>query len=336
MKILKDMKARAEYLPALAAFKLMGLLPYRSFGAIGRVFGSILYFLPGFGSLCRVNIHAAFPEKDAREVKAIAHRSLENLVRTLCEFFWACSHPDEFAETVDLTNCRVCAEEGLRRMEDGTGAILVTPHLGNWEFAGRILSQLFHYRMATVVKTARNPYLDRLITGGRSVKNVQIIHSRGGMLKLVHAMENGCSAGMLIDQNTKIRNGGVFVDFFGIPCPVSRFPATMALKKNAYIGVGSCIRKPDGRFHATMRKLPKPLSEYTSEKEITQDIMTISEDLIRMAPEQYLWLYKRFQYIPPDAPESIRAKFPDYACVPSERFFDNAARARAKREEEKE
>ena len=113
MKILKDMKARAEYLPALAAFKLMGLLPYRSFGAIGRVFGSILYFLPGFGSLCRVNIHAAFPEKDAREVKAIAHRSLENLVRTLCEFFWACSHPDEFAETVDL--------HGFAVIGNGTG-----------------------------------------------------------------------------------------------------------------------------------------------------------------------------------------------------------------------
>ena len=141
---------------------------------------------------------------------------------------------------------------------------------------------------------------------------------------------------MLVDQNVKIRNGGAFVDLFGLPCPVTRFPGTMVLKKNAYVGVGSCIRMPDGHFKATMDPLPKASSEYTSEEEVIQDIMKMTENLIRMAPEQYLWLYKRFQYIPPDAPESIRAKFPDYACVPSERFFDNAARARAKREEEKE
>ncbi len=325
MKILKDMKARAEYLPALAAFKLMGLLPYRSFGAIGRVFGSILYFLPGFGSLCRVNIHAAFPEKDAREVKAIAHRSLENLVRTLCEFFWACSHPDEFAETVDLTNCRVCAEEGLRRMEDGTGAILVTPHLGNWEFAGRILSQLFHYRMATVVKTARNPYLDRLISSGRSAGDVRILHSKGAARNMKKALDEGYTIGILIDQNTRPRNGGVFVNLFGIPVPVSRAPAVLARSRNRFVAIGTAIRT-EGKFNAILRELPKPASEYESDEALIQALTDITEEFIRMAPDQYLWLYRRFQYIPEDVSPEVRKRYPSYARVPSKRFFSMKAK----------
>lgn len=265
----------------------------------------------------------------------MARKSLESLCLTACEFFWLHNKPEKAHELIDIQPDLQAVMDELKNI-GGRPVIFITPHYGNWELSGMVLALVFGYKMATVVRSARNPYLDKLISGGRSVKNVKIIHSRGGMLKLVHAMENGCAAGMLIDQNTKIRNGGVFVNFFGIPCPVSRFPATMALKKNAYIAVGCCIRKPDGRFHAAMRKLPKEISEYASEEEITQAIMTLSEEFIRMAPEQYLWLYKRFQYIPPDAPDSIRAKFPKYACVPSERFFDHAARARAKREREED
>ena len=114
MNIFRKIKAYAEYLFALGAFKLMGVLPYRSFASLGRIFGGLLYFIPGFGSLCRTNIRAAFPEKSEKEIRKIARRSLENLVRTLCEFFWATAHPQEFAEIVDLTDCRACAEKGLR------------------------------------------------------------------------------------------------------------------------------------------------------------------------------------------------------------------------------
>ena len=324
------------YLIAKGVMFLMEHTPRRCFTLLSTAAGGIASLIPAFGGLVRTNLRCAFPEKSEQEIRRMARKSLESLCQTVCEFFWLHNKPEKVHELIDIQPDLQNIMDELKLSKEKRPIIFITPHFGNWELSGMVLALVFGHKMATVVRSARNPYLDRLISGGRSVKNVQIIHSRGGMLKLVHAMENGCAAGMLIDQNTKIRNGGGFVDFFGLPCPVSRFPATMAMKKNAYIGIGCCIRKADGRFHATMRKLPKEISEYTSEEEITQDIMTISEELIRLAPEQYLWLYKRFQYIPPDAPDSIRAKFPSYAYVPSERFFDNAARARAKRREKME
>ena len=325
MNFFKDLKARVEYLFVLAAFKLMGHLPYRSFRSIGRIFGTILYYIPGFGSLCCVNIHAAFPEKDAQEVRRIARGSMENLVRTICEFFWACAHPDEFEKTVDLTNCRACAEKGLRMMENGTGAILVTPHLGNWEFAGRILSQLFHYRMATVVKTARNPYLDQLISSGRSAGDVRILHSKGAARNMKKALDEGYTIGILIDQNTRPRNGGVFVNLFGIPVPVSRAPAVLARSRNRYIAIGTAIRT-EGKFNAILRELPKPAAEYESDEELIQALTDITEEFIRMAPEQYLWFYRRFQYIPEEVSPEVRKRYPSYARVPSRRFFSMKAK----------
>ena len=70
-----------------------------------------------------------------------------------------------------------------------------------------------------------------------------------------------------------------------------------------------------------MDPLPKASSEYTSEEEVIQDIMKMTENLIRMAPEQYLWLYKRFQYIPQDASEELKRKYPSYARVVKPSFF---------------
>ena len=49
--------------------------------------------------------------------------------------------------------------------------------------------------------------------------------------------------------------------------------------------------------------------------------MKLSESFIRRYPEQYLWLYKRFQHIPPDCPEELRRRYPYYAKVPSPNFF---------------
>ena len=46
MNIFRKIKAYAEYLFSLGAFKLMGVLPYRSFASLGRIFRGLLYFIP--------------------------------------------------------------------------------------------------------------------------------------------------------------------------------------------------------------------------------------------------------------------------------------------------
>lgn len=52
----------------------------------------------------------------------------------------------------------------------------------------------------------------------------------------------------------------------------------------------------------------------------------ITEEFIRMAPDQYLWLYKRFQYIPENVSPEIRRRYPAYARVPNKRFFSMKAK----------
>jgi KDO2-lipid IV(A) lauroyltransferase len=140
------------------------------------------------------------------------------------------------------------------------------------------------------------------------------------------ALRQGRGVGTLIDQNTRVRDGGVFVNFFGLPVPSSAAPA--ALKRYcdthdlpAVIVYGTSLRLADGRNTAHSAYLPKPFAEYADDREVLQELMAISEKFIRMHPEQYLWLYKRFQYIPPDCPADLRGRYPDYAAEPKPSFF---------------
>lgn len=334
MKGLKNIRARFEYLGALGVCRLIGSMKRSSLASFSRGVGWIMYHIPGFGSLCVENIRAAFPEMSEKEVRATALRSIQNLLLTLCEFFWIKRHPDEFEALIDTEHCRECCLKGLEKTADGTGAILVTPHLGNWEFAGRTLAAIFKYRMATVVRTARNPYLDRLVSDGRRAGDVKIIYSKGAARAMKHAIDDGYTVGILIDQNTRVRDGGVFVKLFGIPIPVSRAPAVLARAKNRFVAIGTVLRRGD-RFEAILRELPKPASEYESDEELIQALTDVTEEFIRMAPDQYLWMYKRFQHIPPDADEATRKRYPSYARVPGASFFSLAARAKLRAEKNK-
>ena len=88
------------------------------------------------------------------------------------------------------------------------------------------------------------------------------------------------------------------------------------------------IRDSPDTCKAYLRALPKPTSEYQSDEEMIQDITKITEDYIRMAPEQYCWLYRRFQHIPPGTPEEVRKRYPDYAKEPKPSFFSRTGKVR--------
>jgi lauroyl/myristoyl acyltransferase len=84
---------------------------------------------------------------------------------------------------------------------------------------------------------------------------------------------------------------------------------------------GTCVRTEDGRCTAHSAYLSKPFDQYADDTEILQELMDMSEKFIRKYPEQYLWFYKRFQYIAPDCPGEIRKRYPFYAFDPRPGFF---------------
>jgi KDO2-lipid IV(A) lauroyltransferase len=249
----------------------------------------------------------------------------------ILEFVWVTGFPER------IRKCYCLSDETARRLkkhaEAGERCIFVNPHLGSWEASGVSAPFFADLNMIAIAKPVHNPYLNALLNSGsrEQTKGLKVVFSRGAVRAALTALRNGQSIGTLVDQNTRVRDGGEFVDFFGLPVPSSTAPAMLKRYCDAHdipvvIIFGTSVRLADGRNTALTEYLSKPFDDYADDREVLQELLQISERYIRQYPEQYLWFYKRFQHIKPDTPPEIRKRYPSYARIPTPHFFSKAKR----------
>ena len=77
--------------------------------------------------------------------------------------------------------------------------------------------------------------------------------------------------------------------------------------------VGASVRNSDGKFEFQLKQLPKKADEYPDSESLAQALLKANESLIRQYPEQYLWTYHRWRYIPSNADDDFVKRFPFYA-----------------------
>lgn len=320
------MKNFLIYLVVLLPYTFIQYLPYNMMKALAFAGGRVMNLIPSVRKLVRANIHAAMPELPPEEVARIGKESLKNLVWNILEFVWEDGIPER------ISRCSYMREDTIemhkKAKAEGRNYIYVNPHLGSWEASG--VAGAFHtgMTMAAIAKPVTNPYLNRLLNSEKREKvGMKVLFTNGAVRGAIKALRAGMNLGTLVDQNTKVRYGGVFVNFFGIPVPSSPAPAEIKMYCDKHgipveILFGVSLRREDGRVESFCEPLSKPFEQYASAQEVLQECMNISERYIRQYPEQYLWLYRRFQHIPQDASPEIRARFPYYAKEASRGFYD--------------
>jgi KDO2-lipid IV(A) lauroyltransferase len=306
-------------------------MPHFMVKMLARTIGFAMSLIPGFSKLVRANIRTAFPEKDAREVARIGRESFFHLIYNLLEFIWLTDKPARIEKYLCLPED--VTEKLKAHVAKNERIIFVNPHLGSWEASGLMAPYYAGVNMVAIAKPVRNPYLNNLLNKGNreKEKGLRIIFSRGAVRESIKALRNGLGVGTLVDQNTRVRDGGAFVDFFGLPVPSSKAPAGFmhyCVTNNipAVIIYGTSVRLENGIVTAHARWLSKPFENYKDETEVMQELMNISEEYIRQFPEQYLWMYKRFQYIPREATPELKAKYPYYSTVAPAKFYSKAKR----------
>ena len=275
---------------------------------VGLAVVMIRVFHPGLLRLVEANLAVAFPELKHHGRRRLALASLRHLLWNGVEIIKLLRHPERIAEMV------LTPPESLVAPYRQRSCMLCIPHLGNWEMLAQAAAQ-WGMNAAAVAAAVATPTINIRLTKARTANGLQIINQKGAARKVARALQENISVGILIDQNVSPRHGGIFIDFFGLPAPTSRLPASLARKLDVDVLVGACIRQPDGRFHLEIEHLPKPVAEYEDDLSLTQDILNANQTLIRKHPEQYTWLYRRWRYIPGNAPPSLAAAFPYYAIA---------------------
>ncbi len=190
-------------------------------------------------------------------------------------------------------------EDVVRLLLSDRPVILQSGHFGNWEIGGYVFG-LFGFRPCSVARTLDNPYLERLLRSFRVRTGQRIIYKKGAFDKVDSILRQGGTIAILNDQDAGSR--GLFVEFFGRPASTHKGPALLALQHNAPVVVGYAVRLDDGlRYEMATSAVLDPsdsLEATNPVKHFTQRTAHALERAVRSAPEQYLWLHRRWKHQP--------------------------------------
>ena len=119
---------------------------------------------------------------------------------------------------------------------------------------------------------------------------------------MLRILRKGGAVGVLPDVNSS-EHDGVFVPFFGIPACTTKGLAMLSLRSNAVIiPIFAAWNASTGRYGLVHGDIIEP--EYTGDLESDIRVVTAAltgeiEKCIRVFPDQWLWIHKRWKTRPP-------------------------------------
>jgi len=288
---------RAEFAALRAALAGLGAMPWHRAAAIGAALGRAGYRPLGIRrDVVEQQIAAAFPEFPPARVHEVAERSYASLGRTTVE---AALLPRLGPRGVLDLFARVDGWEVVEEAQaQGTGLLLVTGHLGNWEIGGAYLAAR-GVPIDVVARRQENPLFDRFLTETRERIGMRVVWDGDAVRRTPRAVRGGRAVALLVDQGAA-GLASTWVPFFGRPAKTPRGPAVFALRLGVPLVFGAAVRRPDGRFELGLERVPVTP---TDDRERDIDAITATytatlERWVRRYPEQYFWQHRRWKYQP--------------------------------------
>lgn len=296
------MRFRLEYALVWCVVKSIGLLPRPLARAVGISIGQLTYLL--HGKLRRVgmrNLTMAFPQKSPRQRRKILRGVFTSLGRQLAE---VCLFPRYTPENLSGVVIYDGFENFERASDRGKGVLFLTGHLGGWELSA-FAHALYGHPLHFVMRPLDNPYLDRMVRHYRTMHGNIPILKDDPVRDLLRAMKEGATVGILMDTNM-LPPQGIFVDFFGIPACTPSGLARIALRTDAAVVPGFTVWDPvQGKYRLRFDPAVQLLRTGDNDADIranTQLFTSVIEDFIRLYPDQWLWVHRRWKTRPAGQP----------------------------------
>ncbi|MBN8886027.1 MAG: LpxL/LpxP family Kdo(2)-lipid IV(A) lauroyl/palmitoleoyl acyltransferase [Rudaea sp.] len=281
----------------VGVMRLIACLPYRALYLLGRVLGKLTALLPGERRhVARRNLELCFPELDDDARERLLRATLADLGLMLVEFAFAWMGSDRALGRVP------CTVEGLEHLDacrkSGRGVLLVGAHFSHLELCARLVSQ--RIRIAGMYRVMDNPVFEATVLRAR-LRYAETMFTKDELLATVKYLRRGGALWYAPDQDMRGKDS-VFVPFFGIDAATITATHHLARLSGAAVIPFFHRRLPDGHGYAL--RLEAPLEDFPTGDAVadTARVNAQIERMVREAPEQYLWVHKRFKSRPPAAP----------------------------------
>lgn len=278
--------------------RLLSLLPYRLQLASGTMLGAVLRRLPlRYVRIARRNIDLCLPELGAAARRRLLNRHFASLGISLLEIATAWWCPTARL----MKRSRI---EGLEHLQAalarGHGAILLTAHFTPLEIGGRILAAATPVNI--IYRPTKNEALSWVLGRGRSRNGGHAI-PRDDIRAMIAALKNNECVWYAPDQSYR-KKGAEMVPLFGIPAATNTATSRIARMTGCAV-LPFFVERLSGAAGYRAAILPA-LENFPSDcpRADAERFHRFIEAQVRAAPDQYLWIHRRFK--------GLTAADPDY------------------------
>lgn len=281
----------------MGLLKLITLLPFRAQLWIGKCLGRLIYYVAGRRRhIAEVNIRLCFPELSEAEQKDLVVRTFEangmGFMETAAAWFMPA---EKLLKRVTI--------KGLDLVEaaqaEGKPVLMLGAHYTTVDIAGTLLGQFIAFDV--IYRRQKNPVINHLMTASRNkfLKGGRAI-PQDDMRAFYRCLSEKRVLWYPPDQDYGAKHS-VFAPFFGVPAATIKAPTRMAKKSGAVVIACWYYRTPEGNYHLE----GGPIEGFTGE-DFEADAIAINkhiEKIVRMNPEQYMWVHRRFKSRPEGEPK---------------------------------
>lgn len=279
-----------QYWPAWLAIGFMWLvdkLPWPEKRLLARGIGWLVFNVIGIRRrVVFTNLKLCFPEKSLREITALARAHYDALALGLfevCAGWWAGSR--------DLPAHRVVGLEHLRQaLARGQGVVFLSAHFTTLEIAGRLISE--HHEMGGLYRDPNHPVFAHFMRIQRARHMHPAVHF-DDLRGLVRGLRGNAAIWYAPDQGKRSKASQI-LPFFGVPAITNTATSKIAEMTGCAVVPFFAKREADHSYTLTIL----PALENFPTKDAAADAVRINrliEHYVRLAPEQYFWVHKRFK-----------------------------------------
>jgi len=265
-------------------------IPFQFQVILGKAIGKLIYpFMKKLRETAYSNISNCFPEKKQPQVTLLVKQHFDAIGISLFETANAYYGSDRKIKKLLSINNKHFFSDALK---DEGGIILLCSHFMPLMLGSRAL--LLENTIANIYRPQNNKLFDKVMVKGYTKNGAVMIKSKDTR-SILKAIKNSLPIWYAPDQDLGINNS-VFAPLFGIETATASATARLAKNNNTRVIPYSFIRTK----HGYEMSFDKPIKNYPSNDPIKDATTTnkILENQIIKAPEQYLWIHRRFKTRP--------------------------------------
>lgn len=277
--------------------RTLTLLPYRMQMSIGRFIGYLSYLLiPKRRHIVETNIQVAFPDLNDEEQKSLVKKTFASTGMGIFEAAMAWWGSKRRLQSMITING---IEHLQNALAQGNGVILLTAHFNCLELGARLLSLV--QPIQVTYKRAHNPLMDAIVRHSRKRNFIDAINSYDTR-EMIKGLKKNVATWYAMDQDFGPRLH-VFAPFMDVPTCTLVTTSKLAKMSGAIVipyfpkQLDDCC-KYELTIHPALENFPSG-----DDLEDTTQINDLITQHVKDAPDQYLWVHRRFKTRPPGEPD---------------------------------